>query len=415
MRSKLSDTLFVKNKNAAQYTISASCDLSPLETEEVKPVDPAWIYVCSGITFIHPKNVQPEPPSPGDPNVSALTGTNSWTTKVSAPYAGQWKLTFTASVTYYVWDKKKEEYVLNEDGTKATFGPYTGTSESAFKATNGKFKIILVPNDKCKETSEKRRSVTQFGLGEIGEIKVEAIDPNDAVEMTDVTSSLPNVCEIVTQMAPEYFFRIKQKPGDATITVKADVKTANGGTTPGEETYDLTAIAPTGMFATSKENKDVTLVGAGMYLQIRFEPKDVSFSKSKLGEGYVEGEINGTVRKHPPNKWRLGPGDVENGTMTATYFADGAFWGGNSLNFPADSLTWEIPFGYYENDNDEQPVEIMKNTQTFTFDGEGGCIVTKFGKKATRVPNNVPNLLNVANRDPDNIIPSYHDGWKYID
>ncbi|MDR0609469.1 MAG: hypothetical protein LBG58_05120 [Planctomycetaceae bacterium] len=52
-----------------------------METEEVKPVDPAWIGVCSGITFIPPKNVQPEPPSPGDPNVSTLTGTNSRTTK----------------------------------------------------------------------------------------------------------------------------------------------------------------------------------------------------------------------------------------------------------------------------------------------------------------------------------------------
>ena len=136
MRSKLSDTLFVKNKNATQYTISASCDLSSLETEEVKPVDPAWIGVCSEITFIPPKNVQPEPPSPGDPNVSALTGTNSWTTKVSAPYAGQWKLKFTATVTYYVWDKKKEEYVLNEDGSKATFGPYSGSGTCNFIATS---------------------------------------------------------------------------------------------------------------------------------------------------------------------------------------------------------------------------------------------------------------------------------------
>jgi hypothetical protein len=50
------------------------------------------------------------------------------------------------------------------------------------------------------------------------------------------------------------------------------------------------------------------------------------------------------------------------------------------------------------------------NPQIFTFDGQGGCVVTKFGMKATRVPNNVTNLLNaVKNSTP------YTDGWKYID
>ncbi|MDR2755182.1 MAG: hypothetical protein LBC20_05695 [Planctomycetaceae bacterium] len=45
-------------------------------------------------TYRHLKNVT-EIGSQGNPNVSALEGTNSWTTKVSAPYAGQWKLKFT--------------------------------------------------------------------------------------------------------------------------------------------------------------------------------------------------------------------------------------------------------------------------------------------------------------------------------
>jgi hypothetical protein len=130
-------------KNTAKYTISASCDPSSLETEEVKPVDPSWICSCSEITFVPPAGVQPEPPSPGNPNISALEGTNSWTTKASAPYAGQWKLKFTASVTYYVWDKKKEEYVLNEDGSKATFGPFSGTGTCDFIATNKPWKVEL--------------------------------------------------------------------------------------------------------------------------------------------------------------------------------------------------------------------------------------------------------------------------------
>jgi hypothetical protein len=52
-------------------------------------------------------------------------------------------LTFTASVTYYVWDKKKVEYVLNEDGTKATFGPYSGTGTCNFIATSKPWKVEL--------------------------------------------------------------------------------------------------------------------------------------------------------------------------------------------------------------------------------------------------------------------------------
>jgi hypothetical protein len=130
-------------KNTAKYTISASCDPSSLETEEVKPVNPSWTCSCSEITFVPPKNVQPAPESQGNPNVSALEGTNSWTTKVSAPYAGRWKLKFTASVTYDVWDKKKEDYVLNEDGSRAKFGPYSGSGTCTFIATSKPWKVEL--------------------------------------------------------------------------------------------------------------------------------------------------------------------------------------------------------------------------------------------------------------------------------
>jgi hypothetical protein len=83
------------------------------------------------------------PQSPGDPSISALTGTNPWTTKVSAPYAGQWKLKFTASVTYKVWNKKKDDYQRNEDGSIPTFGPFTGSGTCTFIATNKPWKVEL--------------------------------------------------------------------------------------------------------------------------------------------------------------------------------------------------------------------------------------------------------------------------------
>ncbi|MDR0610772.1 MAG: hypothetical protein LBG58_11725 [Planctomycetaceae bacterium] len=160
------------------------------------------------------------------------------------------------------------------------------------------------------------------------------------------------------------------------------------------------------MVSTTKRNDNgIVLVGSGMFVTIYLEPKDVSFSKSVLGEDYVKATYDGFLFEHPKNVWKAGGGDVVNGSKIDG--EDHVYWVQFPLGTSARVLTLNIPFGYYDG---TAIVPIVTNPHVGTFDGQGGCVITKFGKKATRVPNNVPNLLNAVKNNT-----SYTDGWKYTD
>jgi hypothetical protein len=384
--------------NIAQYGITATCDPKSLENNEVKPIDASWTCSVKNITPIPNATVNPNIPS-----VSAPSGGNgNWMVYVSSPNAGEWKIEFEATVTYDVWDKIKDRKKLKDDGiTPEKFGQYSGTGTCTFKVTNGKFKIILVPDDNCKETPDNKRSVTYFGLGETGKIKVKPIEPNDTVTVTKISATPENICK-----AGKYSFTIRQQPGSATITVKAEV-TKNGSTTAGTETYGITAIAPTNMYGVSKkDNFNILLVGAGMYVWVGFEPKDVSFSKSKIAEGYTRGSHNDIVLDHIPNNWKAGAGDVMTGSITSR--RDQLFFSGFPLNTGVGAITWDIPFGYFNNEGIF--ISVLTNPQIGNFDGSGGCRITKFGKQATRVPQSVLSLIRAVQTNTP-----YRYGWKYID
>jgi hypothetical protein len=66
-------------------------------------------------------------------------------------------------------------YVYDANGnqlfTTRSDCPYTGSGSATLSVKNGKFKIRLEPDDKCKETATNKRSRTRFGLGETGSAK----------------------------------------------------------------------------------------------------------------------------------------------------------------------------------------------------------------------------------------------------
>jgi len=203
---------------------------------------------------------------------------------------------FEATVTYDVWDKIKEEKKLKPDGTPEKFGPFTGTAICTFKAINGKFRIILIPDDKCKETPTTKQSVTRFGLGETGKIKVAPIEPNKTVTVTKISAAPGDVCD-----AGMYFFAIKRNPGTATITVEAKV---NGSSISEEETYKVTGILPSGAYFDQKSQKVYEkndTVGAGFTADLYLLPKDVSFSKLPLKEKEVTCDVTGNMIPGPHN------------------------------------------------------------------------------------------------------------------
>ena len=407
------------------YDIAANCDPSPLENDEAKAVNPIWEFLVKETIPISP---------PGNihvPIVSSFFGTgNTRQVGISSPNAGTWKIEFEAAVTYDVWDKVNDELMEGEK-----FGPFKGTASCTFKATDGGFRIILIPDDDCKETPDNKRSVTRFGIGETGKIKVEPIEPNTTVTVMQVACQDEDIC-IAAKEDSGGNFTFRQKPGSATIAVLA---IAGGIDT--VETYDVTAIVPTGMFAIDKENwrdgqddetdedkekrneigdrSNISGVGSGMRITMRFEPKDVSFANSVLGEGKTTGKYTKNVAPlpqevtHPANIWKLGPGDVEKGSLLSTY--DRGINHTKPLDFPDTSYTWNIPFGYYEKRvTSAGPTEIMNNPQIPTFDGKGGCSITKFGMSATRVPKNLANFLDALDIHSLNHL-YYVDGWKYID
>lgn len=393
--------------NTAQYTITGSFDPSSLETGEIKPVGPIWTCSCTNITFVPPAGVQPVPANPGNPtDCGSQTGTSSWVVKVASPNAGQWKLTFTVSVIYAVWDKKTNSYKRDKNNAIVAFGPFTGTCECAFNSTNGNFKIILSPRDKCKETATNKRSVTRFGLGEKGSIQLETIPPGLPIDTIDTASSDTNICTVGTMS-----FTIKHQPGTATITANARI---NNSPTAETATYTLTAIAPTGMYfdTASKENLpnpgDPNGSGAGFRANIYLLPKDVSFYYLPLCEEECNSVVTGNLPSggHSPSPAFKNPekGDVEMGCYLAkdnvasfllSKAINGKFFG---------TATWSIRLLYKDKSAQSLPTGIT-STQMAMYLPNGVVQVSKLNILVIRGPNNEPLYL----QDP----PNYAGGFSY--
>jgi len=153
--------------NTAEYTIAASCDPQVETGEEVKPVEPSWT-IASEIVFLPPKDVDPVPEDPGTLSVSISGDDGDWTTKVHSSAAGEWKITFTATVTYKLWDTVTDDYARDDKGNILTV-PFSGEGTCRFKATGGNFRIVLLPDDNFQG-----RSLSTLGVGETG-----SDNPND--------------------------------------------------------------------------------------------------------------------------------------------------------------------------------------------------------------------------------------------
>jgi len=161
--------------NTAEYTITASCDPQVETGEEVKPVEPSWT-IASETKFLPPQGVVPVPTEPQNALTVSISGGNGdWTAKVHSSAAGEWKITFTAEVTYKLWDTTTDDYARDDKGTILT-APFSGEGTCTFKATESKFKVVVEPD--IQLTNKIRHNV---GLTELVWLKVVPIDPNDFI------------------------------------------------------------------------------------------------------------------------------------------------------------------------------------------------------------------------------------------
>jgi len=161
--------------NTAEYTITASCDPQVETGEEVKPVEPSWT-IASETKFLPPQGVVPVPTEPQNALTVSISGGNGdWTAKVHSSAAGEWKIIFTAEVTYKLWDTTMDQYARDDKGNILT-ASFSGEGTCWFKVTESKFKLEVEPSIKFPN-----RSKHDVGLSEIGILRVLPIDPNDSI------------------------------------------------------------------------------------------------------------------------------------------------------------------------------------------------------------------------------------------
>jgi hypothetical protein len=260
VNSTTSEVITRVGKNVdATYNATASYNGNPTLHAEEKVTGTEWKYTVSPVTDVTIS------PTSGNGNSASITAKSAEAETYGIAVTFEVKFTITKYKTDGTVDSTRTE-------------EYTGSGSATLTVTAGKFKVTLVPSDNCKETATNKRSTSRFGLGETGTIEVEPLDPNDALSDINISADPVTICE-----ASPYSFTIKQIPGSATITVTAKV---GGSTIADKETYGVSAIAPTGMTAVLKRNENnATMVGSGMFIRVHFEPKDVSFSNSILGEG----------------------------------------------------------------------------------------------------------------------------------
>jgi hypothetical protein len=300
--------------NTARYSIIASCNPQIVPNEEVKAVEPSWTLTRTA-AFIPPQGVTPAPNDPGTllaTNYTALSPTGIWLVKAISANAGQWKITFTATVTYELKDSVKDEYLHNDDGSIKT-QTFTGTGSCTFKATTLDFQIKLVSSDNFPGHSE-----LTFGLGEDGEIQVWSIDGKTQYT---VVSSSATPTDVMT--ATGTAFQVLVNAGSATIKVKAK----DGSIDLGEETITVSAIEPSGAYLIMDPNsKDYNHTKGTFHLSYKCRyvliPNNVSFAKLKRAEwgeddatgiSYYKGDTNvntnyfaafpGVGRPHSPGSF----------------------------------------------------------------------------------------------------------------
>jgi hypothetical protein len=267
--------------NTAKYAITASVDPSSLENNEVKPVDPVWTCVLVGTTFVPPLGIIPQPPNPGNPNVSITTGTDSsWTAKVSSPNAGQWVLKFKVSVTYDQWDKIANKKKTDASGKVLTFGPYSADVSCTFVATEGKFKIKMISTDDFPG-----HATYDFGLGEWGKIEAWSFDNTKKYTIDSVDAQPADVIKVGLELDTIRTFQALSKDQSAIVTVKAK----DGETDLGEEKVTATVVKPSSIYLIEDPNgtgydHKVNTYGLTLHGRYVIAPFNVSFMKLSIRE-----------------------------------------------------------------------------------------------------------------------------------
>ncbi|MGL6193828.1 MAG: hypothetical protein ACRC2T_03290 [Thermoguttaceae bacterium] len=280
--------------NTAQYAITTSFDPNSLETVEVRPEGSGDWSITSTSEFIPPADFQGTPPS-GAPNVAITGKDGTWDADVFSTIVGQWTITFTVVVKFKKYDKEKKTVVENE------FLTAEGKGSCTFKATAGRFKVSIQPDDNFLG----RR--TKLGVGELGTIVVEKWDANDPdVVFERAESSNSNVIRI-NQIPPSPF----DPPGTpATFGTGITAGDRNGSATLSvwakgiseAETINLSVVEPQGIRMVfqddlskrpaqingslkygGKNYKQVFIAAVG--IKVFLDPTDVSFNKITITEG----------------------------------------------------------------------------------------------------------------------------------
>jgi len=253
---------------------------------------------------------------PTDP-VAGATG--SWTAKVHSPDVGQWEITFTAEVTYNLWDIAAGSY-LRDANNKIETVTFSGEGCCRFKATDGNFKIVLTPADNFAKRSRYR-----LGVGEVATISVEPIDPNDTVVIATTPGGPRIVANGQVKIDPNNKIQVTalNAKGAGRIYVWAKV---NDEPAPKQEVLDVEVVEPEGVhldkqdeFDNKIENMPISPIsngqpyaanerGAYFFAIPYLRPTDVSFNGVLIGEGTVATYQTGSLSKMPPPQhpaWQL--------------------------------------------------------------------------------------------------------------
>jgi hypothetical protein len=287
--------------NTAQYDITASCNPQSGPNEEVKVVEPSWTLTRTA-AFIPPQDVTPVPNDPGTLLVSDYTApspTGSWLVKMFSSNMGQWKITFTATVTYKLKNSVTDEYLHNDDGSIKT-QTFTGTGSCTFKATTASFQIKLVSSDDFPGHDE-----LTFGLGETGEIQAWSIDGKTKYQVVESSVTPSDIINV----SGASLFSCGVQQNIATITVNAMV-----GNNAQTDTVTASVIKPSGVHQIFDPNTtdtdhffhrkgSITLEFRGRYV---FTPSNVSFAALSIKEWGIDNS-NGDSHYEAPAYVMIGP------------------------------------------------------------------------------------------------------------
>jgi hypothetical protein len=311
VKAKTSGSPEVIGTNTAEYEIKAECDPKPGPNEEVKAVEPSW-SISSSEKFLSSEGIIPSPNDPGNPSVNISGSNGNWTAKVYStntgqwqPNLGQWKITFTVKVVYKLKNSITDEYIYNSDGSIKT-QEFTGTGNCRFKSTLGNFRIVLLPDDNFNGRSLSALGVCETGNnfpGYPGKIYVEPIGStpsSDILPLQDFSSNNEDSFRMKSNLPNGIAtFTAGNTRGNAVVTAKDK----NGNS----ETYTIEILEPQ-KIRMELQNRMInsqnrrfkyknTYHNKAFYVSISLvayiEPKEVSFSEIKIGEGVEQYNLEG--------------------------------------------------------------------------------------------------------------------------